>query len=286
MVEERIDPETGEILPVNAQGLVPLDIPEDVAGILNKYSGAGYSDKPEDALTPILNILQDLSGEVKKNHERRLEGAESGMIIIRSLGTLFPGTPGVMVQPFGFHHMLIEWTGEPGEGMPVGRFSIDDPPNDMEQRPDPKNPTRNVLVRKSNTNRLVETREHYANIVNGVDRPFPVVIPMSGSNHIVSRRWTNLMRNMVYNGKPLPSFFRYYRLSTVYRKRGNSQSWYSWHVEPGSIILDREMLQLGANSFESIREKPLEGNLSDYGDAVDDSQEVVTPARVNVADHI
>lgn len=275
--EDRIDPETGEVL--NNQEVLPpslmgsgqgLDMPMDSMDLLEKYSGAGYSDKPEDGLTPILSIIQNLSGEIKKTHERYMEGVEVGEMIIRSLRQVYPGDPGIIVQPFGYGHKWVEWQGEPGDGIPVGQFLYEDPPQDLYEAPDPANPKNKIRRRKSNGNRLVDTREHYVNIVNGRDRPFSVVIPMSGSNHGCSRLWTNMMRNMVYQGRPIPSFFRLYNLKTVFRKKG-SQDFYSFNVDPGPFIKDRELLQLGASSFDAIKVKPIEGNLSDMGADADDT---------------
>lgn len=275
-----------ELMTLNAKGTLP-DIPEDALEFLKEYAGVGYSEKTEDGLTPILSILQDNSGEVKRNHERHMEGAESGMFIIRSLRKLYSGGEGIFAQPFGFHHSLVEWTGDVGEGVPVGRFPFDDPPNDMFETPDPQNPGRKVLRRRSSMNRMVDTREHYANIIDGMDRPYPVVIPMSGSNHAASRLWTDMMRRMVYNGIKLPGFCRAYKLTTVFRKKGANQTWYAFQVEPGSTIVDRELLELGAAASRSLKEAPLEGNLSDMATGeIDEAHQAATAPAVDPANVI
>lgn len=274
-----------EIATLNAKG-TQLDIPTDTLEFLKQFQGAGYSDKVEDGLTPILSILQDNSGEVKKQHERHMDGAEAGCMIIRSLRRLYPGQPGLLVQPFGFFHTLVEWTGDVGEGTPVGRFPSDEPPADMFEAPDPQNPGKKVLRRKSNMNRLVDTREHYVNVIDGMESPFPVVVPMSGSNHASSRRWTEYMKRMVQNGVSLPGFCRAYRLSTTFRKKGNNQTWFAYEIEPSEMIRDDELLQLGAKAFKSIEVAPLEANLNDLGEGVDDlrptgkPESIVDPASV------
>ena len=266
---ERINPETGEIVTVNNNGQVP-DIADDTMDLLEKYSGAGYSALSEDGLTPVLSILQDNSGEVKRNHERRIENAESGMMIIRSLRQLYKGDKGITVQPFGFDHFWVEWTGEVGEGIPVGRFPFHEPPTDMFEVQDQQNPNKKINKRRSTGNRMVDTREHYVNLINGVDRPYPVVVPMSGSNHSASRLWTNMMRNMVYKGRQLPAFFRLYNLRTIFRKRGANQTWYGFQVDPAAMVRDRELLQLGADNFDALKVKPIEGNLADMAGGTDE----------------
>jgi hypothetical protein len=286
--EDRIDPATGEILNPHDQVASfgkNLELSEEDVDLLNKYAGAGYSHETEDGLTPVLSILQDNSGEVKKNHERRIEAAESGMLIIRSMRRLYPGGEGLLIQPFGFNHTLIEWSGEPGEGIPVSRFPFHEAPEDAYEAPHPQDPNRKVLRRRSSGNRLVDTREHYGNILDGIDPPFPVVIPMSGSNHSASRLWTNMMRNMIYQGKKIPSFFRTYRLKTIFRKRGANLSWYGYSVDPSGFVRDRQLLQLGAECYESLKEKPLETNMEDMRE-IDDSTVVAHASTVNPNDVI
>jgi hypothetical protein len=289
-----IDPETGEILgptdmvATDGTGVgTSIQISERDHDLLEKYAGEGFSHEAEDRLTPVLAVLQDLSGEVKKNHERRVEGAEAGMFILRSMRLLYPGEPGLLVQPFGFSHFLIEWTGDAGDGVPVNRFPWNDPPTDLYETPHPQDPSRTIMKRRSTGNRLVDTREHYANlIVQGLD-PFPIVIPMSGSNHNTSRQWTNMMSNMSYQGRKLPAFFRSYSLKTVFRKKGSNMSWYAYHVDPRALITNRALLELGAASVDAMKMKPIEANLGDMHE-VDDSQPVAPQAQspVNPADHI
>lgn len=282
--EERIDPATGEIMTdapgqevqTNLSGRAP-EIQERDMDLLEKYAGQGYSQEAEDGLTPVLSILQDNSGEVKKNHERRMDGAESGQFIIRSLRRLYDGQRGFLVQPFGWLHTYVEWSGEPGEGMPVGRFMHEDPPDDMYETADPQNPGKKVNRRKSTGNRLVDTREHYVNIIDGIDRPFPIVVPMSGSNHSVSRLWTNMMRNMVYKGQQLPAFFRLYTMRTIFRKKGANQTWYGYQVDPSSFVKDRDLLELGASCFDSLKIKPIEGNLADIREIDDEASAAAAP---------
>jgi hypothetical protein len=270
-VAERIDPETGEFLPPNPMGAdQALDLPPEAMDLLEKYAGVGYSDKPEDGLAPILSILQDNSGEVKERHERYQDGAKPGMLIIRSLRQLFDGDKGVIVQPLGFIHVWVEWSGDVGEGSPVGRFDIDHPPEDMFDAPNPKDPARKEYRRRSNMNRLVDTREHIVNLITGYERPYPIVVPMSGSNHQASRNWTNQMRNLIYQGRKIPGFFRYYRLKTVFRKKGATQTWFGYHVDPGPWITDHGLLQLAADTVDSMATKPIEGNLADYGPEADE----------------
>jgi len=222
----------GEVLPALSDEMYGSDV-------------LGYSEKSDDSLIPVLSILQDNSGEVKKKHERYVEGAEAGMFIIRSLQTVFPLEKPILFQPCGFSHMWVEWTGEPGEGgAPVAQFQFDERPASAGQivSKDGKSEWRMI----DTDNRLVETRHHYGNIIGGEGDVTPVVIAMSGTNHSVSRQWTALMKQFRVPKKNVkaPAFMRSYELSTVFTQKG-SQSWYKFKVKDAGWITSRQLLEDG-----------------------------------------
>jgi hypothetical protein len=256
---EIADPVTGELVLMRSLGQMATD-DHDVAAMLQDYAGAGISDKIEDSLVPVVSILQDNSGEVKKMHERRVEGAEAGMLVIRSLRRTYAGDAGLFVQPTAFDHIYVEWSGEPGEGNPVAQYSITSMPADAISVPDPQNPSKFILRRKSNGNRLVDTRNHYAHVLIPGEAVIPVVIPMSGSNHATSRMWTNLMKQLTFNGKIAPGFFGKYHLTTKFRKKGQ-QSWFSYEIAPAGLITNKGLLLAGRDAFETFRAKPPELDL-------------------------
>jgi hypothetical protein len=284
---EIADPVTGELVPMRGLGQMATD-DHDVAAMLQDYAGAGISDKIEDSLIPVVSILQDNSGEVKRMHERRVDGAEAGMIIIRSLRKTYMGDAGLFVQPVGFAHTYVEWSGEPGEGLPVAQYAITDIPADAVSVPDPQNPSKFILRRKSNGNRLVDTRTHFAHILIPGEAPVPVTIPMSGSNHSTSRMWTNLMKQLTFQGRIAPSFFGRYHLTTKFRKRGASQSWFSYEIATAGLIANKELLLAGRDAFETFRAKPPELDLKAMSEDIDVSagNETGTTARPDPANII
>lgn len=277
--QERVDPETGEVLNLPATAS-QFQVPAEMEQMLDQYAGAGFSDKQEDALTPVLAILQDQSGEIKSG-DRHLDGVKAGDFIIRSRRMVFPGDPGILVQPFYFDHQYIEWTGEVGDGVPVGRFMFDDPPEDMKEFNDPQNPNKKILRRTTTQNRLVDTRNHYVNLYDEMTGDvYPVVVPMTGSNHGASRGWTDMMKHNVRNGKALPAFSRLYRLKTTFRKRGNTQSWFGYQIDPSRYV-DPDMFKLGVTAFESVKTKPLVANLGDMAGPLDDAEKVAHHSGVD-----
>ena len=66
---------TDSNLPAIADG---ENLPDLVDDELQGLEGLGYSEKADDSLIPIVGILQDNSGEVKKKHDKYIDGAEPG----------------------------------------------------------------------------------------------------------------------------------------------------------------------------------------------------------------
>lgn len=242
----------GEVLPVLSDEMYGSDV-------------LGYSEKSDDSLIPVLSILQDNSGEVKKKHERYVEGAEAGMFIIRSLQMVFEADKPILFQPCGFSHMWVEWTGEPGEGgAPVAQYHFDERPAAAEQivSKDGKSEWR----MPETNNRLVETRHHFGNIVRGEGEITPVVIAMSGTNHSVSRQWTAVMKQFRVPNKNVkaPAFMRTYELSTSFTQKG-SQSWYKYKVKDAGWITSRQLLEEGFAFAKAIAANEVRAGVDNEG---------------------
>jgi hypothetical protein len=232
----------------------------------------GYSEKADDSLIPVLSILQDNSGEVKKRHERHIEGAEAGMMIIRSLQLVFPPEQPIMFQPCGFSHSWVEWTGEPGEGgAPVGQYDFESRPVEAEEVVDAQG--RKEWRMPESNNRLVETRHHFGHVVSPAGEMLPVVVAMSGTNHSVSRQWTALMKQFRVPGKNVkaPAFMRLYDISTVFSQKGQ-QSWYKYKVKDAGWVADRTMLEEGFKFAKAVAAQEVKAAMeADAADPIDDN---------------
>lgn len=249
-------------------------LPADLMSEIEDYGELGYSESADDSLIPILGILQDNSGEVKKKHERHIEGAEAGDMIVRSLQRVYKADldaeGGILFQPCGFQHMWVEWSGEPGDGAVVGQYLFDERPPEAQEVQDPENPDRKVWKMPSG-NRLVDTRYHFGHIVTG-DEILPCVIPFGGTNHTVSRQWTSLMKQKKHNGRRAPAFFHVYRIGTQFQQRG-SQSWYKYQIREEGPMTDESILRAGFDLMKSITEQKVSADVSSEGDekVVEDS---------------
>ena len=230
----------------NAISLMEQNLPSEMFD----DSVLGYSEAQEDSLIPVLTILQDQSGEVKKRHEKYVEGAEAGMFAVRSLQLFIPTTEKLLFQPCGYTHVWVEWTGEPGEGgAPVAQYPYDDRPEDAEEIVDAQG--RKEWRMPETNNRLVETRHHFGNLIREDGKWMPVVIAMSGTNHSVSRQWTTLMKQHRIKGRRAPAFARIYELDTSFTQRG-SQSWYKFRVRDHGWVEDPQILDDGFNFAKAI----------------------------------
>lgn len=239
----------------------------DLMGEIADAGDLGYSEKSEDSMIPILAILQDNSGEVKARHSKRIDGANAGDLIIRSLQKVIAvQDDGPMIfQPCAFQHMWVEWQGEVGEGVPVGQFPFDEPPADARETVDPENPERKMMVRE-NGNRLVDTRYHFGFVLSE-DGAMPLVIPMAGTNHTVSRQWTATMKQfkMPSTAMKAPAFMRKYAISTKYREKG-TQSWYVYDVKDLGWIQDENQLRAGLEMMKSVKDEKVSANVAEMGE--------------------
>lgn len=231
-------------------------------------TGLGYSERADDSLIPILALLQDNSAEVKKKHERHIEGAEAGHLIVRSLRRVIDTEKEVVLfQPAGFQRVWVRWEGEPGEGVVIGQYPFDDRPSEAEEVEDAEGRKNWVMPDGS---RLVDTRYHFGFLEVG-DVRMPMVVPMGGTNHTVSRQWTTLMKNKKFpSGAPIPAWFCAYRIRTEYRSRG-VQSWFTYKVEEIGFVSDRAQRDAGRALFESLQKGEVAAATDDAptGDAAD-----------------
>ena len=228
---------------------------------LEGLTGLGYSEKAEDALIPIVSILQDNSGEVKNKHPRRIEGAMAGELIIRALKQTFEGEKeGILFQPCAFQHVWVEWEGEVGEGRPVMTYPFDDKPPQAREVADPQDETRKSWVMPNN-NRLVDTRYHYGYLIMG-DRSIAVVIPMSGSNHSISRQWTAVMKEIRIpsTGQKAPSWFRIYKMRSAFSQRGQL-TWYKYVIDDAGWVGNADMRAAGRTLYEAVTQMRIKPDL-------------------------
>ena len=252
------DEEKGQELAPFSGRQLPTDIADELEGI----KSLGYSEKSEDALVPILSILQDNSAEVKARHPKQIQGALPGMAILRALKKIIDireEQPGLVVQPAGFQHMWVRWMGEPGEGRIMAQYPFHDRPQEAVPKKLQEGDDRETWVMPDGS-RLVDTRYHI--VLAEIDGNWtPLVIPFAGTNHTVSRTWTNIMKSFkLGSGMSAPGWFRFYQLKTHFQSRG-TQSWYNYEINDLGWVEDKQQRTEGKKLNDSVETETIAADI-------------------------
>lgn len=233
----------------------------------------GYSTNANDSLIPIISIVQDQSAEVKTKHSKFIEGIESGNLIVRSLKLVF--VDAITFQPCGFQHVWVEWQGETGAGVPVMQYPFEEKPNDAREVPDPQNEGKSIWRRK-NGNRLVDTRYHFGHMLRGDAPPLPCVLPMSGTNHGVSKGWTSLMKEkrVPRTDQRAPAWFCLYKIDTIFTERG-SQSWFKYNITDGGWVQSRDLRDAGKALNKSVVAGAVKADVEAEAEAIGEDNDAI-----------
>lgn len=261
-VRQEQEEESTDVALYGSQEMLPAGLESELEGLTN----LGYSEKAEDSLIPIMVILHDNSAEVKPRHERYIDGAMAGHLIIRALNMVIdPEKSPVIVQPAAFQHMWVQWQGEPGEGVVTGQYPYDDRPEDAVEKEDDTGERTRTYWQMPNGDRLVDTRYHYAFLLVR-NSWMPIVIAMGGTNHTPSRGWTNLMKTFkLPNGQQAPAWFRFYRFTTKFQSRG-TQSWFIYEIKDQGWVADASLRAAGRRLMESVVSETISPDVKSEGE--------------------
>lgn len=215
------------------------DSPAFLQEYAGQYAGKGMSFEQEDRLVPFIKLLQGLSPEITKGHEKYIKGAEAGDFAFPNcIPPLVKGEEGIIVQPCAHSHAWVEWT---EEGAFVTRHNK--PPADTKEIPNPEDSLRKILVRNSNNNVIVETRYQYIRY-NG--RPY--AIPFKSTGHQVWKSWNEMI---IALSEKDGSFSRLWKLTPKLRTKGN-KSWYVYTFEDAGWVHSKAEYLAGAEFCKSI----------------------------------
>ena len=189
--------------PVPIRSSLPL--PAELADITVADVGKGVSTKAEDAIVPLVTVLQSNSPQCDRRGPEYLANAEAGKFWVR--GNVEPVRDELVVIPCAMARAWMEWL--PDRQGYVARH--EEEPEDIAIKPGEGNSRRPVLVRRSG-NVVQDTRE-LSLLVD--DQPY--MLPCASTFHQFAREWQSWFRQFVHpqTRKPLPSFARRYKLVTV-----------------------------------------------------------------------
>lgn len=205
---------------------------------LEKDHGRGVSLAAEDGIVPFIRIIQQLSPEIKKNHEKFIKGAEVGDIYLKgALDPIVKGDDGIVVQPCAFEKCWVEWVPRSKGGGFVARHKAK--PSDVIEKPNPEDPSKTKLFRRSTGNEVIETRYHFVRHEGA-----PYVIGFQSTGHTTSREWTNKIK-LLAEGGPIVAFSRKYKLTTKIKTK-NDQEWYLFNIADAGWVESEEEYMAGS----------------------------------------
>lgn len=190
-----------------------------------------------DIAIPFINILQDLSPQVKKG-PAKIEGCESGDIFESVNNTVWKGEDGIIVVPCAFQKRFVEWIPRKKGGGFVASHENDKLLLDCTVSTDPDDKGKLFLP---NGNELVPTSLHFVLVMNGISST-KAVISMTKTKRKKSRQWIGMMttnRISKDGAEYLPRMFQYYyHLTTVLEARDNN-TYFNWKI--GQPVLQSNM---------------------------------------------
>ena len=187
-------------------------------------AGAGFEGAAKaDYLTPILDIVQDMSKEVKKH---LIANVKAGDIILRALGEIYDGAKGVVFIPVAREKCFMVWKPRDGGGGLVGRLEETDA---IAVKLKAAKPFGKIVM--ADGNELVETYNMFGLIVTegGAMRvAVPFVSTKIGNYRGLMTKAQSILVPGPGGKKVIPPLFSHrYLLKTVLREKGD-QSWYTY----------------------------------------------------------
>ena len=138
-------------------------------------------------------MISDASPERKKQNEKYIEGADTGMIANTITKKLYDGTQGILCVPCFYKFEYVEWQ-QRGQGQtaPVTSYPADSDILSKTKRSPADN--RDVL---ENGNYIEGTNYHFVLVLNDDGTPDTTgLITMSRTQAKKSRKWNSMMKSM------------------------------------------------------------------------------------------
>jgi hypothetical protein len=188
-------------------------VPAALRGLLDSAkiaSGFGVSDAIDDALLPLLTVLQTGSPQCNARGNEHIADAKPGSFWLRNSTTpIRDGEAGIIVSPLMMMHTWNEW--KPDRGGFVASHS--ERPTDLEIIDDgDRNFPR--LIRTSTRNNIEESRNFWM-LIHGSNDVEGCMMPCTGTKHTFAKSWNQEFKQCRdEDGYIFPPFVRKYRLTT------------------------------------------------------------------------
>ena len=213
---------------------------------------AGFEHVKTSSLAlPILQLLQNGSGEAQKRNQNYVEGAEPGMLLNTVTKKMYDGAKGIEVIPCHYKLEYQEWA---DFGTGSGR-----PENIYDATSDILSKTKNEMGkdRLDNGNYILTVGQHFVLICDGISTE-NALISMSSSQGKVSRKWNSMMMSITLDGKngpyTPPSFSHKYRLTSVLNS-GKGNQWYGYNVTKVGPVEEAALYERAKKFYTSLASK-------------------------------
>lgn len=208
-----------------------------------------------DFLVPYLRILQQLSKELQKGHQKYIKGSEAGQVINSATKQLWDGEKGLYVIPIAFSHRYQAW--RPNNGGPADDYGSNDTIY-KSLTPDERGKRFN-----GEGNEVTDSNQYFVFVVDPETGDYDMgVMSMSGSQAKKARQWNSVIANRRLKTakgtvKP-PMYFFAYKVTTT--PESNEQgNWFGWSISaeegmPVSAFPNaREILEAARDTKERIK---------------------------------
>lgn len=207
-------------------------LPAHMLADMEANAGLGNSADSRDNVLPFLAVLQSNSPQVNPEEPDYIEGARAGMFLNTATGEIYDGKTGVVVIACGFQKNYVEW--KPNRGGYADTHAFDVELVKKLGAHKVKNDQGKEIIVLRNGNEIVETAYTFV-LLNGL----PMVIGAASTALGPMRKWMSYRRaQRLPSGKDMPSFGKFYRLTTSYQKNDKG-SWYSWAFKDEGFVMDQ-----------------------------------------------
>lgn len=229
-------------------------LPAHMSKRMEAAKGKAQRFSQDDLIIPRLQILQDLSDQIKTRSDHYVDGAKAGDIFNNVTGTL---TDNLMFVPSYYSVRYIAWKPRPDGGL----VDMDFPEADL------------VNLQKETVGKWVGEIERegkrifvevirtpeWAGIAVGPDgRPLPVVISFASTKGKSARKINTTIELTEIEGEEGPyvpaPFFHLFSLTTALETSGDNE-WFGWKVDSLGFCTDEHLV----DRAEKLRDSMLSG---------------------------
>jgi hypothetical protein len=233
--------------PAPAAKSTAVTAPTNLTKRLQTLAGAGMETMTQqDLALPFIKLLQALSPEVQKGHEKRVQGAEVGDFFNTVTNELWKGDEdgdGILVIPCYFEKVYNVWINRDEGGGFVGSFKT-------REEADEKC--------KPETESVVDTANHYVLVQQEDGSWTEAVLSMTSTKRTASRKWNSQMKQLKLqdaqgNKFTPPSFARIWHVTSV----GTENDKGFFHVpkiEPDEWLDDEETFNQAESFYRMFAE--------------------------------